>query len=85
MARLDPLTMTIGIGLAGSGYMGRSYAECIAKYTSGGRLAAIYGGTRAGQLGVDYDAPVEQSYEALLARPDVDAVLLATPHSAHLG
>jgi predicted dehydrogenase len=76
--------MTVGIGLAGSGYMGRSYAECITRYTSGGRLAAIFGGTRAQQLGADYDAPVDSSFEALLARPDVDAVLLATPHSAHL-
>jgi len=76
--------MSIGIGLAGSGYMGRSYAECIARYTTGGRLAAIYGGTRATQLGADYDAPVEATYEAMLARPDVDAVLLATPHSGHL-
>jgi len=76
--------MTVGIGLAGSGYMGRSYAECITRYTAGGRLAAIFGGTRATQLGADYGAPVEPTFEALLARPDVDAVLLATPHSAHL-
>ena len=76
--------MTVGIGLAGSGYMGRSYAECMTRYTTGGRLAAIFGGTRAAQLGADYGAPVEPTFEALLARPDVDAVLLATPHSAHL-
>jgi predicted dehydrogenase len=77
--------MTVGIGLAGSGYMGRSYAECITRYTSGGRLAAIFGGRRAGQLGADYDAPVELTFVALLARPVVDGVLLATPHSAHVG
>ncbi len=77
--------MTLGIGLAGSGYMGRSYAECITRYTTGGRLAAIWGGTRAWQLGLDYGAPVEPTFEALLRRPDVDAVLLATPHSAHVG
>ena len=76
--------MTVGIGLVGSGYMGRSYAECIARYSSGGRIAAIFGGTRAAQLAADYGAPEEQTYEALLARPDVDAVLLASPHSAHL-
>ena len=77
--------MTVGIGLAGSGYMGRSYAECITRYTSGGRLAAIWGGTRAAALASDYGAPTEPSFEARLARPDVDAVLLATPHSTHVG
>jgi predicted dehydrogenase len=76
--------MTIGVGLAGSGYMGRSYAECLTRYTTGGRLAAIWGGSRASGLAADYRTATEPTYQALLARQDVDAVLLATPHSLHV-
>ena len=54
------------------------------RYSTGGRIAAIWGGTRAPELAADYGAPTAPTYEALLARPDVDAVVLATPHSPHV-
>ena len=41
------------IALLGSGYMGRTYAECIAKHNTRARLAAISGGTRAPGLAAD--------------------------------
>src|SRR5262245_4156127 len=75
---------TTRIGLVGSGYMGRSYAECLKRYVTGGKLAAVTGGSRAAKLAADYEAPCEPGLPELLARGDVDAVLLATPHSAHL-
>ena len=31
----------IGIGIIGSGYMGRTYAECIAHYNTGAHLVAV--------------------------------------------
>ena len=71
------------IGLLGSGYMGRTYAECIAKFVTRARLAAIAGGSRAPGLAADYGVPCEPSYDGLLARGDVDAVLIATPHADH--
>lgn len=71
------------IALLGSGYMGRTYAECITRYNTRARLAAVAGGTRAPGLAADYGVPSEPGYEALLSRPDVDAVLVATPHAAH--
>jgi predicted dehydrogenase len=76
---------TVRIGLVGSGYMGRSYAECLKRYTTHGRLTAVTGGRRAPQLAADYEAAFAESLEALLARADVDAVLVASPHSAHVG
>jgi predicted dehydrogenase len=76
---------TVRIGLVGSGYMGRSYAECLKRYTQGGRLVAIAGGKRGPQLAADYEVPFVPALEELLKRPDVDAVLVATPHSLHLG
>lgn len=73
----------LSIAILGSGYMGRTHSECIAKHVSRGRLAAIAGGTRAPKLAADYHVPYEPTYESLLARDDVDAVLIATPHADH--
>lgn len=75
---------TVRIGLIGSGYMGRSYAECVKRYTTGGKLTAITGGKRGPKLAADYEVPLMDDLPALLARDDVDAVLVATPHTAHL-
>jgi myo-inositol 2-dehydrogenase/D-chiro-inositol 1-dehydrogenase len=71
------------IAILGSGYMGRTYAECISKFNTRARLAAIAGGTRAPGLAADYGVGYEPTYASLLARPDVDAVLIATPHADH--
>jgi predicted dehydrogenase len=75
---------TVRIGMIGSGYMGRSYAECLKRYTTHGQMTAVFGGTRAPKLAADYGAAFVEKYEDLLARKDVDAVLVSSPHSAHL-
>ncbi|MFN8446725.1 MAG: Gfo/Idh/MocA family oxidoreductase [Caldilineaceae bacterium] len=72
------------IALLGSGYMGRTYAECICKHNRRAKLVAISGGSRAPGLAADYGVDYEESYDALLARSDVDAVLIATPHINHI-
>lgn len=71
------------IAILGSGYMGRTHAHCITNHVTRARLVAIAGGRRAEGLAADYGAAFEPSYEALLARGDVDAVLIATPHADH--
>lgn len=71
------------LALLGSGYMGRTYAECITKYNRRGKLVAISGGRRAPGLAADYGVEHVAEYATLLARSDVDAVLIATPHSLH--
>jgi predicted dehydrogenase len=73
-----------GFGIVGSGYMGRTYAACLTRMGTGGRLVAITMGTRAEALAAEFGCDVEPSLDSLLKRPDVDAVILATPHSAHL-
>ncbi|MGI9146879.1 MAG: Gfo/Idh/MocA family protein [Chloroflexota bacterium] len=73
----------IGIGILGSGYMGRTYAECVARYNSGARLIAVAGGTRAPTLAADYAVDAEPSMHALLSRADVSAVIITSPQSAH--
>ena len=71
------------LAILGSGYMGRTHAECITKHVTRGRLVAVAGGRRAPALAADYGAAYEVSYDALLGRRDVDAVLIATPHADH--
>jgi len=54
------------------------------RYTTHGKLTAITGGSRAAGLAADYDAAHVKDLAAMVERRDVDAVLVATPHSAHL-
>jgi predicted dehydrogenase len=75
---------SVRIGLVGSGYMGRTYAECIKRYTTATRVTAVTGGTRATALAAEHGAAAPATLAELLQRNDVDAVLVATPHSAHL-
>jgi predicted dehydrogenase len=70
---------TVGVGMVGSGFMGLTYAEAIARHVTGARLVAVAGGSRAAKLAAEYGVPAEPTVEALLARRDVDAVVLATP------
>ena len=60
------------IGLLGSGYMGRTYAECMTKYNKRTRLVTISGGRRAPALVADYASygvDYTPTYEEMLARP----------------
>src|SRR5262249_51200729 len=83
--RLDIHIMdTIGIGMIGSGFMGLTYSEALARHVRGAWLAAVTGGKRAADLARDYGVGAEPSPESLLARPDVHGVILATPDQHRL-
>jgi predicted dehydrogenase len=69
----------IGIGVIGCGYMGLTYCEAIHRHLPTARLRAIHGGRRAPALAKDYGVSFEETAESLVARTDVDVVLLATP------
>jgi predicted dehydrogenase len=71
------------IGIIGSGFMGRTMAETITRYLADAELTAIAGGTRAEALANDYHTACEPSPSQLLARRDIDAVMIHSPHSAH--
>lgn len=73
----------LGIGIIGSGFMGRTYCETISKYCNRARLIALTAGSRAGQLSKDYGIAHEPSVESLLSRDDIGAVFIATPHHVH--
>lgn len=76
--------MTVRFGMIGSGQMARIHAVALAADPSLTRLVAVAGGTRAPDFGTEFNAEVEPSVEALLDRSDIDAVVIATPHSAHV-
>jgi myo-inositol 2-dehydrogenase/D-chiro-inositol 1-dehydrogenase len=71
----------IGVGIIGSGFMGRTWAETV-RVNEGTHLVAVSGGTRAAALGADYGVPVVDQ-ATLLANPAVDLVILATPPKSH--
>jgi predicted dehydrogenase len=75
---------TVRIGIVGSGFMGRTYAEVLDKHTHGATLVAVAVGRRAEGLAAEYGVTAEPSVEALVARPDIDAVILATPEQIRL-
>lgn len=70
---------TVGVGMVGSGFMGLTYSEVVARHAQGCRLVAITGGRRAPDLARDYNVPAESTIDSMLQRDDIDAVVLATP------
>ncbi|MBA2315698.1 MAG: Gfo/Idh/MocA family oxidoreductase [Chloroflexi bacterium] len=74
----------IGFGILGSGNMARVYADALATQVTAGRLVAVALGSRAGSLAAEFEVADEPSAEDLAERADVDAVVIATPHSTHL-
>lgn len=77
--------MSVRYGILGSGHMGRTYASVLSPDDGGSaRLVAIAGGTRAEGLAQASGVDHEPSAERLLERDDIDAVIVATPHSTHL-
>jgi predicted dehydrogenase len=76
--------MSIGLGIVGSGDMGRTYALCLDGLVQDARLVAVTGGSRAPGLARDFGVEYEPDAETMLRRPDLDAVILASIHSLHM-
>ena len=74
----------VGIGIIGSGFMGRTYTETINKYCQRASVRAVTVGSRAEELAKDYGIALEPSVDALVARDDIQAVFIATPHHVHV-
>ena len=75
--------MTVRVGVIGSGFMGRTWSEVAANHAAGTSLVAVGGGRRAADVAADYGVPLEASPETLIARSDIDLVVLASPPAAH--
>ncbi len=78
--------MALRIGIVGTGRMGQWHARVIAEELPGAQLAGIADVDReraermARRLGVER---WHERYQDLLACPDIDAVVIATPSSTH--
>lgn len=70
-------------GILGSGFMGRTHAEAIHRLPNA-RLVAVHGGSRAPGLAERYGMAFEPDKQALLARSDIDAIVVTTPHHLHV-
>ena len=64
--------------------MGRTHAEAILQLGDHATLTAISGGRRAAGLAERYGIREEATAEALIRRPDVDAIIVTTPHHVHV-
>jgi predicted dehydrogenase len=62
--------------------MGRTHAEAL-RHIANAELTAIALGSRAPQLAADYGVDLSDSAADLIARDDVDAVIIATPQYVH--
>ena len=76
--------MSLGFAIVGTGMVARYHAQAI-RSTDGTHLAAVCraDAARRAEAEKELGAPCSESYEALLARPDVDAVCLCTPSGLH--
>ena len=70
------------IGVSGSGFMGRTHVDAAHRLEST-QIVAVTGGSRAEALAADYKIALEPSVAALVARDDIDALVIATPHHLH--
>ena len=73
----------IRFGITGSGYMGRTHAEAVQFHRDTAELVAIWGGSRAGSLAERCGVVAEPTLESLMARKDIDAIIITTPQHVH--
>ena len=77
------LMSPIGMAVIGTGYMGRTYAACLTRHVPDGRLISVWGGKRAPALAGEFGVEADESLADVLARPEVEAVVITSPHTAH--
>ena len=74
----------LGVGLVGAGAIGESHAEALREIAEARLVAVAEPREDAGRaLAREHDAEWHAGIETLLARADVDVVLLATPSGLH--
>jgi UDP-N-acetyl-2-amino-2-deoxyglucuronate dehydrogenase len=78
------MSANVRFGIVGTGMIGKYHAQAI-RETAGAELTAVCRANpgQSEAAAAEYGVPCAESYEALLARSDVDAVCIATPSGLH--
>lgn len=77
-------TAPLGFGVIGAGRIGALHARNVAGAIDGARLVTVYDADASAATGAAFaGADVASSVDAVLARTDVDAVLIASPTPLH--
>jgi predicted dehydrogenase len=74
----------IRFGMTGSGFMFITHAEALKLMPEEAELVAVWGGSRAPTQAERYGISNEKSLKALVSRPDIDAIVITTPHHCHI-
>lgn len=75
--------MDLGIGVIGAGVMGAEHARILRRAVSGAHLAGVCDRDPARAAAAAGDAPVFSDPLALIAAPEVAAVVIASPDETH--
>jgi predicted dehydrogenase len=81
------MTRRLGVGIIGVGTVGRRHAENLARHIPHGRLVAVADARFDVARSVAADLDVPNAYataDELAAHPDVEAIVIASTHHAHL-
>ena len=78
-------TMTIRVGIIGTGNIGTAHALSLAREVSGSSVTAVFdvASERAESLATDIGARALSSAQAVIEDDDVDAVVIASPDDLH--
>jgi predicted dehydrogenase len=77
------MSTCLNVGILGFGYAGATFHAPLIAAVPGLRIAAIASSNAAKVHAVRPDVPVCATPQALIARPDIDLVVLATPNETH--
>lgn len=82
---MSKVNESVGFGIVGAGFMGKTHAQAIVDHVKNARLAGILDADagRAGELADKHRVKAYASLEEMLDDPAVDAVIVATPHAQH--
>lgn len=74
--------MTIRVGVIGAGFMGRTWSGVVER-SEDASLVGIAGGRRAPGLAAEFGCQFFESVPELIARDDVDLLVISTPPDVH--